>query len=113
MKSTLDDDKFKDKVSGSDRKIITDKCDETIKWLDMNQTAEKDEYEDKQKDIEQVCNPIIQNLYSEAGGGAGGAGMPGGGMPGGGMPGGGMPGGGMPGGMPGGAGPSGPSGGQG
>jgi len=96
MKSTLDDDKFKDKVSDSDRKIITDKCDETIKWLDMNQTAEKDEFEDKQKDIEGVCNPIIQKLYSQAGGAPDG-GMPGG-MPEGGMPGGGMPGGGMPGG---------------
>merc|ERR1719382_900356 len=82
MKSTLDEEKVKDKVSASDRKTITDKCDETIKWLDGNQTAEKDEYEDKQKELEQICNPIIQKLY-----GAGGGGMPGEGMP----PGGGMP----------------------
>jgi len=91
MKSTLDEEKVKDKVSAADRKTITDKCDETIKWLDANQTAEKDEFEDKQKEIEGICNPIIQKLYSAAGGDGG---MPGGGMPGGGMPGGGMPGGG-------------------
>jgi len=84
MKSTLDEEKLKSKVSAADRTLINDKCDETIKWLDANQTAEKDEFEDKQKEIEQICNPIIQKLYSEAGGG--GAGMPGAGGAGGGMP---------------------------
>jgi len=87
MKSTMDEEKVKSAISDSDKKKIEDKCDECIKWLDANQMAEKEEYEDKQKEVEQVCNPIIQNLYQGAGGGAPG-GMPGGGMPGGGMPGG-------------------------
>jgi len=88
MKATLDEEKLKDKVSASDRTLINDKCDETIKWLDANQTAEKDEFEDRQKELEQICNPIIQKLYSEAGG-AGGMPPGAGGMPGGGP--GGMP----------------------
>merc|ERR1711890_157845 len=103
MKSTIEEEKVKAAISDAEKKIITDKCDECIKWLDANQTAEKDEYEDKQKELEQVFNPIIQKLYSGAGGAPGGGGMPGGGMPGG------MPGGGMPGGAPssgGGAGPT-------
>merc|ERR1712240_925631 len=82
MKSTLDDEKVKDKISDSDRKVITDKCDDAIKWLDSNQTAEKDEYEDKQKELEGVCNPIISKMYQGAGGPQGN--MPGGapgGMP--------------------------------
>jgi len=87
MKSTMDEEKVKSAISDSDKKKVEDKCDECIKWLDANQMAEKDEYEEKQKEVEQVCNPIIQNLYQGAGGGAPG-GMPGGGMPGGGMPGG-------------------------
>jgi len=82
MKSTLDDEKVKDKISDADRKVITDKCDDAIKWLDANQTADKDEYEDKQKELEGVCNPIISKMYQGAGG-AGGAGGPQGGMPGG------------------------------
>ena len=49
--------------------------------------AEKDEFEDRQKELEKVCNPIITKLYQ----GAGGEGMPEG-MPGG-MPGGGAAGG--------------------
>jgi len=88
MKSTLDDEKMKGKISDTDRKVITDKCDDAIKWLDANQTAEMDEYVDKQKELEGVCNPIISKLYQGAEGASGG--MPGG-MPGG-APGGGAPG---------------------
>ncbi|TGZ73856.1 hypothetical protein CRM22_001273 [Opisthorchis felineus] len=80
MKQTVEDDKVKDKISDSDRKLISDKCSEVISWVDGNQTAEKDEYEHKQKELEKVCNPIITKMYQAAGGG--GEGMPGG-MPGG------------------------------
>ena len=80
MKSTMEDDKVKDKV---DEKVIS-KCKEVIEWIDKNQMAEKDEYDAQQKDLEKVCMPIVTKLY-QAGG------MPEGGIPGG-----------MPGGMPGG-----------
>merc|ERR1719481_2171329 len=92
MKTTLDDEKVKDKISEDDMKKITDKCDEAIKWLDANQLAEVDEFNDKQKEVESVCNPIITKLYQDAGGAGG---MPGGMPDMGGMPGaGGAPGGG-------------------
>merc|ERR1711941_87550 len=48
MKTTLDDEKLKDKISESDKETITKKCDEIIKWLDANQLAEVDEFTDKQ-----------------------------------------------------------------
>jgi len=86
MKSTLEDEKVKDKISGDDAKAINDKCDDTIKWLDANQLAEVDEYTAKQKEVEGVCNPIITKLYG-AGGGAPGAGPDMGGMGGGAPPG--------------------------
>merc|ERR1711978_440692 len=63
MKSTLEDEKFKDKISDTDRKTISDKCEETISWLDQNQSAEVDEYKHKQAEIEGVCNPIVSKLY--------------------------------------------------
>ncbi|XP_025201972.1 heat shock 70 kDa protein cognate 4-like [Melanaphis sacchari] len=91
MKSTMEDEKIKDKIPETDKTTILDKVNDTIKWLDANQLAEKEEYEHKQKELEAICNPIITKLYAGAGGGAG---MPGG------MPGG-FPGG-MPGGFPGG-----------
>nr|XP_053637125.1 heat shock cognate 71 kDa protein [Cherax quadricarinatus] len=80
MKSTVEDDKFKDKVSGEDCSKILDACNDAIKWLDTNQLAEKEEYEHKQKEVEQICNPIITKMYGASGGAPGG--MPGG-MPGG------------------------------
>jgi len=80
MKSTLDEENIKAKVSEADRNTILEKCNETIKWLDANQLGEKEEYEHRQKELEAVCNPIITKLYGAAGGAPGG--MPGG-MPGG------------------------------
>jgi molecular chaperone DnaK (HSP70) len=40
MKTTIEDEKVKEKISEEDRKKISDKCDEAIKWLDANQLAE-------------------------------------------------------------------------
>merc|ERR1711978_231951 len=65
MKSTVEDNKFKDKISEADRKNILDKCNDTINWLEQNQMAEIDEYKDKQKEVEGLCNPIISNLYQQ------------------------------------------------
>merc|ERR1711874_416285 len=81
MKTTIEDEKVADKISEDDKKKITDKCDEAIKWLDANQLAEVEEFSDKQKEVEAVCNPIITKLYQQAGSAPGG--MPDmGGMPG-------------------------------
>merc|ERR1719381_207574 len=91
MKTTIDDEKMADKISADDKKLISDKCDDAIKWLDANQLAEVEEFQEKQKEVEAVCHPIITKLYQSAGG----AGMPDmGGMPGAGGAGGAAPGGG-------------------
>jgi len=93
MKQTVEDDKVKDKLSEEDKTAIQNKCKEVIDWLDSNQTAEKDEFEHQQKELEKVCSPIITKMYQAAGGMPDMGGMPGG-MPGaGGMPGGGSTGG--------------------
>ncbi|CAP21905.2 Protein CBR-HSP-1 [Caenorhabditis briggsae] len=86
LKQTIEDEKvsLKDKISPEDKKKVEDKCDEILKWLDSNQTAEKEEFEHQQKDLEQLANPIISKLYQSAGGAppgaapgaAGGAGGP-------------------------------------
>lgn len=73
VKSTVEDDKVKDKIDPADKKKILDKCGEIISWLDQNQLAEKEEFADKQKELETICNPVMTKLYQ---GGAGG--VPGG-----------------------------------
>jgi len=72
MKTTIEDEKVKDKIGEDEKKKIVDKCDETIKWLDANQLAEGEEFQDKQKEVEGVCNPIITKMYQAAGGAPGG-----------------------------------------
>ena len=42
---------------------IVEKCKEVIVWLDTNETASKEEYEDKQKELEGVYMPIVTKLY--------------------------------------------------
>merc|ERR1712073_88783 len=51
VKTTIEDEKMKDKISDDDRKAINDKCDEAIKWLDANQLAEVEEFNEKQKEV--------------------------------------------------------------
>jgi L1 cell adhesion molecule like protein len=67
IKSTLEEDNIRSKISESDRSKVADKCSETLKWLDSNQTAETEEFADKQKELEAVCNPIITKLYQQGG----------------------------------------------
>merc|ERR1711990_245127 len=90
MKTTIEDENLKSKLSEEDRTAIASKCSDALKWLEGNQLAEVDEFQDKQREVEGVCNPIVSKLYQQGG-------APGGGMPNG-MPNG-MPSG-MPNGMP-------------
>jgi L1 cell adhesion molecule like protein len=75
LRNTLDDEKLKSQISEEDRSVINDKVTETINWLDANQSAEKEEFEAKQKELEGIANPILQKMYAAAGGAGG---MPGG-----------------------------------
>merc|ERR1739849_6912 len=88
LKSTIDDASVADKLSTEDKDTLRSKAGEVIDWLDNNQSAEIDEFEDKKKELESVANPIMTKMYQNAGG----QGMPGQGMPGQGMPGQDMPG---------------------
>ncbi|XP_056397251.1 heat shock 70 kDa protein-like [Hyla sarda] len=63
IKSMVEDENMKGKISDEDKRIISDKCKETITWLENNQLAEKEEYTHKQKELEKVCQPIITKLY--------------------------------------------------
>merc|ERR1712100_727266 len=64
MKNTMNDEKLQGKIDEGDKKTIMDAVEESIKWLDANQEKEKEEYEAKQKELEGVCNPIMQKMYA-------------------------------------------------
>ncbi|KHG09207.1 Heat shock 70 kDa 1 -like protein [Gossypium arboreum] len=72
MRNTVKDEKIGAKLAAADKKKIEDAIDEAIQWLDNNQLAEADEFEDKMKELESICNPIIAKMYQGAGADMGG-----------------------------------------
>ena len=81
VKNTSSEKAFEEKVEASEREQLTKACEEVISWLDENQTATKEEFEDRQKELEQVVNPIMTKFY-QAGGAPGAEGAAPGGFPG-------------------------------
>jgi heat shock protein 1/8 len=73
MRNTIKDEKIAGNLDSADKKKIEDAIDAAIQWLDQNQLAESDEFDDKLKELENTCNPIIARMYQ---GGAGAAGGP-------------------------------------
>ena len=55
------------KIDSEDKTKIEKAVDDAMEWLDNNQLAEVDELEDKQKEIEQICSPIISKMYQQGG----------------------------------------------
>ena len=64
MRNTIEDkDKLADKLDASEKAEINDALTETEDWLNTNQEAEKDEFEDKMRELQSVCDPIIARIY--------------------------------------------------
>jgi heat shock protein 5 len=63
-----DKEKLGSKLSDEDKKTIEDAVKETIEWLDENQTAEKDDYDEQKKKLQDITNPIVQRVYQQSGG---------------------------------------------
>jgi heat shock protein 5 len=71
-----DDDKLGKKLDEDDKAVIDEAVKDTIEWLDENPAAEKEDYEEKQKELQSKTNPIISKVYQQAGGAPGGADEP-------------------------------------
>ncbi|CAI0473905.1 unnamed protein product [Linum tenue] len=84
MRNTVKDEKFAGKLDPADKQKIEKAIDDAIQWLEGNQLAEVEELEDKLKELEGLCNPIISKMYGAGaggdvpmGGGSGGSGAAG------------------------------------
>ncbi|KAJ3897725.1 heat shock cognate 70 [Lentinula edodes] len=72
LRNSLTDKKLADKFSPEDKAKLTAHVGGAIKWLDESQEASKEEYEEKQKELEAIANPIMQNSGGFPGGAPGG-----------------------------------------
>ena len=55
------------KVSDADRQLVKDAVAATLKWLDENSLAEKDEFEHQYKELEDKCRPIMTKMAQGGG----------------------------------------------
>ncbi|KAL7103467.1 hypothetical protein ACP275_08G181000 [Erythranthe tilingii] len=68
MKSTIND-KLADKIEGVDKEEIERALNEASEWMDENQSAEKEDLDERMKELESVCNPVIEKAYNKTSGG--------------------------------------------
>jgi len=73
LKNTLDDEEkgVAGKIAEAEKNELVSLIDETLDWMEENPEADTEEYKAKQKEVEQVANPIMRKVYS-AGGAPGG-----------------------------------------
>lgn len=65
VKQTAEDPDVMNKLNADDLEIVKNKTQEVMAWLDRNSMADKEEYEEKQKDLQQVCSPIMAKLHGQ------------------------------------------------
>ena len=63
VRNSITEEAVKEKLEESDRTSVENTVDEAIKWLEDNESLEKEEYESKQREVEGVVMPIMQKLY--------------------------------------------------
>merc|ERR1719192_298401 len=63
IRNACDDPKLKDHLSEEDKEKVIKMVDETISWVDENPNAETEEFEAKQKELEELWKPIMMKTY--------------------------------------------------
>jgi heat shock protein 1/8 len=67
MKQAVEDDKLASKITPDEKKKILELCESSLKWLEANQMADKEEFDHKLKEVEKICSPIMTKLYQSGG----------------------------------------------
>lgn len=67
VRSTLTEEKLKEKMSDDDKNSIENLVKTHQEWLDSHPDASGEEFESKRKEMEQVFQPIMTKIYSEPG----------------------------------------------
>ena len=78
IRSTIKDEKFKEKIDESDKQKLEKMCEENLKWIEDNSNADAEQFEQKQKEMESIFNPIISRVYQGGDNSQPGCGMAGG-----------------------------------
>jgi len=75
LKSQIEDEeKLGGKLSAEDKEAIEDAVNDVLDWLSSNDDAEKEDFDEKKQELEEVVNPILQQYQGQAGPGGEGEG---------------------------------------
>ena len=53
-------------LSADDQRVVVEAADKAIKWIDANQSAEKDEIEHQYNELSRKCSPVMSKLHQSA-----------------------------------------------
>lgn len=67
LRNSIDGEQMKTKLGEENYKILSDLVDENINWLDENENLEKEDYQTKQKGVEEISRPIFMKAHSQSG----------------------------------------------
>ena len=72
MKNTVDKDSsgnnMQGKLEDEDTETISEAVQEALDWMDDNQDAEAGEYTEKLQELQDICSPIISQMYQDTSG---------------------------------------------
>lgn len=69
MRNTIEDsDKLADKLDADDKEAIADALAEAEDWLNANDEATREDFDEQLKDLQKICDPIIATVYQGQGG---------------------------------------------
>eukprot|EP00547_Thalassionema_nitzschioides_P018400 CAMPEP_0194231774 /NCGR_PEP_ID=MMETSP0158-20130606/384_1 /TAXON_ID=33649 /ORGANISM="Thalassionema nitzschioides, Strain L26-B" /LENGTH=707 /DNA_ID=CAMNT_0038964443 /DNA_START=20 /DNA_END=2143 /DNA_ORIENTATION=+ len=68
LKNSINDT-LEGKLTAEDKETLSKTVDDALIWFEDNPAAEKSEYDDKQKEVEAVANPILKKAYESGAGG--------------------------------------------
>jgi L1 cell adhesion molecule like protein len=67
-KNSLTSEQLAEHISEEQKEAINKACDEVVEWLGEHSDEEALVYEDKQKELESVVHPLLQEVYAKMGG---------------------------------------------
>ncbi|KAL3521088.1 hypothetical protein ACH5RR_019237 [Cinchona calisaya] len=63
IRNSLNDKKISDMLYPAEKKEVEDAIEHSLEWLQRNQLAQANEFEDNMKELEGIWNPIIAEIY--------------------------------------------------
>merc|ERR1711881_393090 len=63
-----DEEKLAGKLSEEDKDTVEEAVNDVLDWLSSNDDAEKEDFDEKKAELEEIVNPILQEFYQQHGG---------------------------------------------